>query len=129
MWAEGERTGLRHLPCLQKPRSYHGQSLILDSGSMCRKGHSLLLHSPAGTPDTRPLRQLAPTRLRPRPPKAGPPSSRGAWGGGAVVSGPGPRPKAQGLKSLSFLTCTWAGMALPSEVTLTEAGTGSTHIK
>ena len=38
-----------HLPCLQKPRSYHGQSLILDSGSMCRKGHSLLLHSPVGT--------------------------------------------------------------------------------
>lgn len=37
-----------HLPCLQKPRSYQGQSLILDSGSMCRKGHSLLLHSPAG---------------------------------------------------------------------------------
>ena len=39
-----------HLPCLQKPRSYQGQSLILDSGSMCRKGHSLLLHSPAGKP-------------------------------------------------------------------------------
>ncbi len=35
------------LPCLQKPRSYHGQSLIFDSGSMCRNGHSLLLHSPA----------------------------------------------------------------------------------
>lgn len=34
------------LPCLQKPRSYQGQSLILDSGSMCRNGHSLLLHSP-----------------------------------------------------------------------------------
>lgn len=34
------------LPCLQKPLSYQGQSLILDSGSMCRKGHSLLLHSP-----------------------------------------------------------------------------------
>lgn len=96
MWAEGERTGLRHLPCLQKPRSYHGQSLILDSGSMCRKGHSLLLHSPAGTPDTRPLRQLAPTRLRPRPPKAGPPSSRGAQGGGCGVR---PRPETQGSGS------------------------------
>lgn len=35
------------VPCLQKPRSYQGQSLILDSGSMCRNGHSLLLHSPA----------------------------------------------------------------------------------
>lgn len=35
------------LPCLQNPRSYQGQSLILDSGSMCRNGHSLLLHSPA----------------------------------------------------------------------------------
>lgn len=35
------------LPCLQKPRSYQGQSLILDSGSICRNGHSLLLHSPA----------------------------------------------------------------------------------
>lgn len=33
-------------PCLQKPLSYQGQSLILDSGSMCRNGHSLLLHSP-----------------------------------------------------------------------------------
>lgn len=57
MWAEEGRTGscqgaqpLQYLPCLQKPRSYQGQSLILDSGSMCRKGHSLLLHSPAGKP-------------------------------------------------------------------------------
>ncbi len=43
-------TYLKHtakdLPCLQKPLSYHGQSLILDSGSMCKNGHSLLLHSP-----------------------------------------------------------------------------------
>lgn len=36
----------RHIPCLQKPLSYQGQSLIFDSGSMCKNGHSLLLHSP-----------------------------------------------------------------------------------
>ena len=36
-----------HLPCLQKPLSYQGQSLILFSGSMCRNGQSLLLHWPA----------------------------------------------------------------------------------
>lgn len=76
----------------------------------------------------------APATAGPHPPPPPPPQGWAAvqqrgLGGGAVVSGPGPRPRAQGLKSLSFLTCTWAGMALPSEVTLTEAGTGSTHIK
>lgn len=42
----------RHIPCLQKPLSYQGQSLIFDSGSMCKNGHSLLLHSPVPKADT-----------------------------------------------------------------------------
>ena len=33
-------------PCLQNPLSYQGQSFILDSGSIWRYWHSLLLHSP-----------------------------------------------------------------------------------
>lgn len=33
-------------PCLQKPRSYEGQPTML--ASACRRGQSLLLHSPAG---------------------------------------------------------------------------------
>lgn len=35
-----------HIPCLQKPRSYHGQSFFLVSGSTWRNGHSLLPHWP-----------------------------------------------------------------------------------
>lgn len=52
-----------HIPCLQKPLSYQGQSLILDSGSMCKNGHSLLLHSPVPKANTL-LSQLCRTEIK-----------------------------------------------------------------
>lgn len=39
-------------PCLQKPRSYQGQPTVLAVPPTCRKGQSLVLHSPAGTRDS-----------------------------------------------------------------------------
>lgn len=52
-----------HIPCLQKPLSYQGQSLIFDSGSMCKNGHSLLLHSPVPKANTL-LSQLYRTEIK-----------------------------------------------------------------
>lgn len=106
-----------HLPCLQKPRSYHGQSLILDSGSMCRNGHSLLLHSPAGTRQGWVWGELDPDQpliLR----RPGLQDSREGWGFRCPVGPASPETQGSVSRSLSHLACTWAGMVLPPQSVL-----------
>lgn len=109
-----------HLPCLQKPRSYQGQSLILDSGSMCRKGHSLLLHSPAGKPRHASTRDSS-GRAGPRPTSACPRAGACCAAEGQVVlaSGAGlADPETQGTGLSLFPDLYVAVKVLPSHVSI-----------
>lgn len=127
MWAEEGRMGLLqgappppHLPCLQKPRSYQGQSLILDSGSMCRKGHSLLLHSPAGKPRHVSTGDSS-GRAGPRPTSACPRARACCAAEGQVVlaSGAGlADPETQGTGLSLFPDLYMAVKVLPSHVSM-----------